>query len=301
MPAPAPRAPLPREMMHLAARSDAPGLWRLGFHLAALGAAGWLVAMAPWWAVPPAILLLGTVMATLFAPMHETVHHTAFRSRWLNAAVGWVAAAPGLYDWHFYRAFHLAHHRHTQDPEHDPELISGGPPGEMRAYVLRLLGLPYWRFRFRLIADAWAGDMSAYPYIHPDAAPRVIASIRAMSLVVGGGCHLAALAFGWQAPLLFYVLPALAGQPVLRAYLLTEHTGCSQDRNGLTNTRTMLTSAPVRLLMWDMPFHAEHHLYPFIPFHRLAAAHALLRGKFAHVGDGYVRWHLRFLRALRAG
>ena len=30
----------------------------------------------------------------------------------------------------------------------------------------------------------------------------------------------------------------------------------------------MMTNPAVRLLMWNMPFHAEHHLYPFIPFHR---------------------------------
>jgi fatty acid desaturase len=293
------RAPLPRELMHLATRRDAPGLVRLAVHVAALAGAGWLVAIAPWWGLAPAILLLGLVMATLFAPMHETVHLTAFRTRWLNAAVGWVVACPGLYDWHFYRAFHMAHHHHTQDPDRDPELMGPGAPKTRAAYVLRLLGAPYWRFRFRLIADAWAGDMSAYPYVHPDAAPRIIASIRAMSLVVGGGCLLAGLLFGWTAPLLFYILPAAAGQPILRAWLLTEHTGCSEDRNGLTNTRSMRTLWPVRLLMWDMPFHAEHHLYPFIPFHQLAEAHSLLRERLAHVGDGYLRWHLRFARGLR--
>jgi hypothetical protein len=45
----------------------------------------------------------------------------------------------------------------------------------------------------------------------------------------------------------------LLAQPVLRALLVAEHTGCSQDRNGLTNTRTTLTWLPIRLLMWNMP------------------------------------------------
>jgi fatty acid desaturase len=82
--------------------------------------------------------------------------------------------------------------------------------------------------------------------------------------------------------------------------VLAEHTGCTFDRNGLTNTRTMLTNAAVRLLMWNMPFHAEHHLYPSIPFHRLADAHAMLRGKLAVVEPrGYVRWNLAFMRAAR--
>ena len=73
------------------------------------------------------------------------------------------------------------------------------------------------------------------------------------------------------------------------------------DRNGLTNTRTTLTNRVVRLLMWDMPFHAEHHLYPSIPFHRLGDAHALLRDKLGFVQPGYARFNAGFVRGLRRG
>ena len=80
--------------------------------------------------------------------------------------------------------------------------------------------------------------------------------------------------------------------------MLAEHTGCTQDRNGLTNTRTTLTGAAVRLLMWNMPFHAEHHLYPSIPFHRLPDAHTMLRDRLGFVQRGYVRWNLRLIARL---
>jgi fatty acid desaturase len=88
------------------------------------------------------------------------------------------------------------------------------------------------------------------------------------------------------------------GQPLLRAYLLVEHTGCTHDRNGLTNTRTTLTAWPVRLLMWNMPFHAEHHMYPSIPFHRLPAAHAAIGARLGVLQQGYARWNLDFVRGL---
>ena len=100
---------------------------------------------------------------------------------------------------------------------------------------------------------------------------------------------------------MFWLIPQLIGQPFLRGYLLAEHTGCTLDRNGLTNTRTTLTNRIVRLLMWDMPFHAEHHLYPSIPFHRLAAAHALLRDRLRFVQPGYARFNAGFVRSLRNG
>jgi fatty acid desaturase len=67
------------------------------------------------------------------------------------------------------------------------------------------------------------------------------------------------IALGFRGVLYFWLLPALLAPPLLRALLIVEHTGCSQDGNGLTNTRTTLTSFPIRLLMWNMPYHAEHH------------------------------------------
>ena len=62
---------------------------------------------------------------------------------------------------------------------------------------------------------------------------------------------------------------------------------CSEDRNGLTNTRTTLTSWPVRFLMWNMPYHAEHHLYPAVPLHRLPDLHRLIADRLRHVTPGY--------------
>jgi len=113
-----------------------------------------------------------------------------------------------------------------------------------------------------------------------------------------GGAAVSALLFGWTTPFVFWGLPQLACQPFLRAYVLAEHTGCTMDRNGLTNTRTTLTGAVVRLLMWNMPFHAEHHLYPSIPFHRLPSAHSVLRDRLAYVQRGYARWNRDLIRQL---
>jgi fatty acid desaturase len=140
--------------------------------------------------------------------------------------------------------------------------------------------------------------MSAYPYVTPKMADKIIFSVRAMLFTVVMAVILSVLLFGWATPFKFWIIPQLIGQPFLRAYLLAEHTGCTEDENGLTNTRTTLTNAVVRLLMWNMPYHAEHHLYPSIPFHRLADAHALLRHRLGVVQDGYARWHAEHLRTL---
>ena len=56
----------------------------------------------------------------------------------------------------------------------------------------------------------------------------------------------------------------------------------------------MLTNGPVRLLMWDMPNHAEHHLYPSIPFHRPAEAHQHIKDRLGYLRNGYTRWNVNW-------
>jgi fatty acid desaturase len=287
------------DLRSLSVRSDLRGAVRLSVHLLLILGAGWLVAIANAWALLPAMILLGVTQAALFAPIHETMHMTAFASRRANAVVGWLAACPSLLNRDFYTAFHLAHHRHTQDPERDPELMTL-PPSTVDAYILRVIGLPYWRLRLRVVWDGWRGDLSAYPFIAPRVAPMIIRSLRLMSLFVLTCAALSVIFVGWWAPLVFWIGPQLLGQPLLRLYLLAEHTLCTMDANGLTNTRTTLTNGAVRLLMWNMSYHAEHHLYPSIPFHRLADAHRTIRDRLGVVQHGYARWHVHFVRMLRA-
>lgn len=299
MTAPSDRVLAPAELHALSRRADLPGALRLAVHASLLIGTGWWLAVAGPWTIVPAFLAFGLTQVALFAPAHEMMHQTAFASRRANAFFGWLAACPSLLNLQFYTSFHLAHHRNTQIPGEDPELDLA-PTDTIARYAGRVLGLPYWRLRLRVIGDCWRGDLSAYPYVTAKAAPGVITSVRAMSVVMAGGALASALLFGWRTPLLFWIGPQLVCQPFLRAYVLAEHTGCTQDRNGLTNTRTTLTNALVRLLMWNMPYHAEHHLYPSIPFHRLADAHAMLRIRLGFVQRGYARWHLGLLRQLRA-
>ena len=93
---------------------------------------------------------------------------------------------------------------------------------------------------------------------------------------------------GSPAALLLWIVPYLVGQAFLRPYLLAEHTACAFTRDCLDNTRTTLTLSLVRLFAWNMPYHAEHHAYPAVPFHALPRLHERVRGEIANLEPGYV-------------
>src|SRR4051812_34853158 len=83
----------PAELKQLLQRSDARGLARLLGHLLAIAGtlALYVLALrerhAVW--ILPASICYGFTLVTMFSAMHECVHRTAFKSAWLNAAVGW--------------------------------------------------------------------------------------------------------------------------------------------------------------------------------------------------------------------
>ena len=281
----------------LVERSDRKGLVHLALHVLAIVGAGAIYASAfeTTWMLPAA-WFYGTALVFLFAPLHETVHYTAFRSRWINRAVsavcGWILVLPPRY----FRAFHLEHHRYTQDPERDPELAAV-PPGTWRDYLWRVSGLQYWTSRIRTTLVHAAGRV-AEPYIGPSERAAVIREAR-LYLASYAAIAAGSAAVGSAAVLWIWLAPVVLGQPMLRLYLLAEHTGCPMVPDMLENSRTVHANAIVRFLAWNMPYHAEHHAYAAIPFHALPRAHARLAPYVKVQSQGYARVHRELVRGLR--
>ncbi|MBV8308193.1 MAG: fatty acid desaturase, partial [Gammaproteobacteria bacterium] len=117
------------------------------------------------------------------------------------------------------------------------------------------------------------------------------------------GCYLASAAASLYLQradaLIYWIVPALLGQPFLRLFLLAEHSGCAFDDDMLANTRTTYTNRAVLLLTWRMPYHAEHHSFPSVPFHRLPRVNALIGERERVSSPGYLAFHRALLRQLR--
>jgi fatty acid desaturase len=231
----------------------------------------------------------------LFAPLHETTHRTPFRGAWLNRVVGWACGFVLVLPPEWFRLFHMAHHRHTQDPAHDPEL-AGAAPLTRRGYAWRLTGLPYWIAEWRLLCATALGRAEA-PFIPAGRRAAVVAEARvylaAYAVLAAGSVALGTAWLWW-----LYVGPALLGQPFLRALLLAEHGGLPRVADALRNTRTTMSGRAVAWLYWNANFHAEHHLAPGVPFHRLPRLHAVVRPRLRALSPSYAAAHADIRAAL---
>ncbi len=280
------------ELTVLNRRSNLYGFLQLTGHLMILGSSGylWATTQGTWWVALPALVIYGFSLAAMFAPLHECVHRTAFAHNRISDGVAWFAGVLSFYNSTFYRRYHKWHHRYTQIPGKDPEL-DDSKPTNWREYLWELSGLPWWMGKVRGHIRIALGKVQNYPFLPESAYAEVIQSTRLQLLVYVVAIVLSvAIGHPW-AVLLYWALPLAVGQPILRFVLLAEHSNCTNDDNPLTNTRTTLTLAPLRFLMWNMPFHTEHHLYPSIPFHALPAAHQQLHPHIAHLVAGYVTVH----------
>ncbi|WP_225770591.1 fatty acid desaturase [Inquilinus sp. Marseille-Q2685] len=290
------RALPPEALKALSRRSDAAGLRALARHLGLIAAGIGLVlaARGSLW-VWPAMALLGAAEISLFAPLHETTPRTPFRSLWLTRLVGWVAGFLLVLPPEGFRLFHRAHHRHTQDPERDPELI-GAKPLTRGRYRLILTGLPYWAGQILgLLRTAAGRDRS--PWIPAADRPRVTAEAR-IYLLLYAAVPAVSLAAGSALALLLWVGPVVLAQPLLRWVLLAEHSGCVRSSDRWANTRTTLAGLVLRLLFWNASYHTEHHLAPGVPFHALPRMHALVSGRLAVLSPGYPAAHAEIRRTL---
>ena len=278
-------------------RSNKAGAIQTLAHLFLLVAGAILIfeTMGSWWIVP-ALLLQALFINALFGAMHESVHYGSFRTRWIADVLAFLAGAAILNNAGFYRHYHLAHHRYTQDPDRDPELITSGTPRTWGNYLLRVSSLPFLALRVRDIFLFPFGYRDDVDYIHPAAWTevrrwgRLLLAFYALLLVVSLVLQTTFLFWGW-------LIPLLIGLPLLRLYLVCEHTLCPNSDDGFANTRTTISNPIVRFLMWNLPYHAEHHLFPNIAFYRLPEAHQYLRLHLKFVAKGYVQVNREIIKS----
>ena len=285
-----------QQLGELLAKNNRLALIRFGTQVVTSGLLAAVILLGvPFW--PLLMLPLGLLLIFQFTLLHETVHSTPFEALWLNRGVGrlcgFIIMVPPLW----FQYFHLAHHRHTQDPEKDPEL-EGGKPDTLPQYFWHVSGIPLWVSLAKVLLVNAFGKID-YAYVPDRAKKRVRLEARLTLLAYLGIASLSTIV-GSPHLIWIWVVPLLIGQPFLRLYLLAEHGRCPMVANMLMNTRTTYTNRFVRWLAWNMPYHAEHHALPKVPFHKLPALNELTREHLTSVSNGYVEFHTQTLENIRS-
>jgi fatty acid desaturase len=283
-------------------RSNLEGLKQTVFHGGCIFLAGLLTKTAwasvgagsnifGWVALGSAILLQAFFLSFLFMPLHESVHLTAFSSKWLNKSLGFIVGLATLRPPVHYKLYHFAHHRFTGNKEKDPELSDTLLDPDIKSifgYILYLSSIPFWVSRPATVIKHALGSISPTGeyFIATSKQKQEIVSEARLFCLIYAVFAAYSVVMGSYSMLVYWVIPTVIGQPFLRFYLLAEHTGCQLGANMMTNTRTTATYAFYRKLAWNMPFHSEHHAWPSVPFHKLPMVNTLISGRIDADGAG---------------
>jgi len=289
---------IPRtNLKRLAKRNNYTGLLFLAFQFGVIICTGWLVyvSLGTIWIIP-AIFVHGAMLATLFAPMHETAHGTAFKMLRLNEAVLWLCSLIYIFPPYWFRYHHAFHHTYTQVRSMDSAMVLPKPI-TLKEYLFYVSGLMVWKRNLAYLFGHALGriDPAERSYAPEDQFPVLIRQARIM-LLIYAAVGIVAVAYGSWAPVIYWLLPRVVGESYARWIRVAEHTGCVEGSDPRLNTRTTLTNPFIRILWWNMPFHAEHHLCAYIPFHALPKFHLQVRDKVIVSSGGYFSVHADLFR-----
>lgn len=284
------------QLDRLIERSDRKGLLRLFQQLAALAIAAFLMVKLEAVSAAVAGLGYGVLLVFLFCPLHESIHQSLFASPWLNKATGFVCGLIVMLPPRYFNAFHMAHHRYTQIPGKDPELLTPTPE-TLGQYLYLISGIHYWRAQISSIVSLSLGKHE--PLIAARRRQSVINEARLFLLIylllAIYSVIYGSLVFWW-----FWLLPVLVAQPFLRLFLMAEHTDCPEVEDMFANTRTTYTGPAMQWLVWNMNLHTAHHAYTGIPFFRLPEATRMIESHIIESAPGYLRINLSIVNTIRS-
>ena len=219
--------------------------------------------------------------------MHEAAHGGLHHNKAINEWVGqWLCAVPVGSDLASYRSYHLQHHKFTQQPE-DPDLSLSAPfPISKESYTRKairdLTGQTFVKQRLPLLLSLFRREDGDEKVSHEsfvasgaDKMARFLcvnALIFVLFWLAGAGIWYWAV---WVVGMATW-LPL-----VTRIRNIAEHACTSTGEDPFSHARTTLAHPVERLLIapYWVNYHAEHHLFMYLPCYRLPEAHRLLLEK----------------------
>lgn len=266
----------PEEWAPLARRSSWRGLMLVAACWGLIFAAGALFVV---WPNPLtyvlAIMLIGARQLGLAILMHDAAHGALHSNQKINDWVGeWLCAAPVGARLESYRAYHLKHHRYTEQPE-DPDLPLSAPFPITRASL--------WRKIVRdLTGQTFLKQRSAQ--LFGDRKPGEVVNASTGRFLLVNAILFAALALAghwWTYPALWIVAMATWLPLVTRLRNIAEHAVVGTEDDPFTHARTTKANILERLLIapYWVHYHGEHHVFMHVPCFNLERMHKLLMAK----------------------
>ena len=297
------RPPIDAERLRvLHVRTNARAARDTAMWLGLLAVFGYLAfrALGSWWAVP-AFMAYGALYGGAGdSRWHECGHGTAFRTKWLNDVVYYLASFMLLRQPTMWRWSHVRHHTDTIVVGRDPEIVFPRPSSwaAVLGVFVPVLNVPKAMGR-TLKHAAGRIDDDARDFIPEDELGKLKWESRAYIAVLAGTA-VWCLAIGSIVPALYIGLPTVYGAWLMVFFAVTQHAGLREDvLDHRFNSRTVYMNPLFRFLYSNMNYHVEHHIFPTVPYYALPALHSEIKEHLAPPARSTVAAYRQILASLR--
>ena len=266
-----------KELRKLSKRKNLPGLIHFGIYFISLFASGYL-AYITWgtWLSFLFFFIYGTIYSFSVSNWHETVHKTAFKTRWINEIFYHISSFMADFEGFRWRWSHTFHHSYTLQTKDDYDHeIQISRPTDLIAFFLNFIPFSDLLFLHRLIK--YEVIKHAFGYFSPVvkiSAPakqkkKILWNSR-LYLFIWISIIILSVYFETFLLILYFILPTYYGKPLWFLVNVTQHLGAAIDTKDHRESTYSIKINPIfSFLYWKMEYHLEHHLFPMVPSYNL--------------------------------
>ena len=258
-------------------RKDLPGLIHFFLYFLSLFFFGYLayIFWGTWWSLI-FFFIYGTIYAFSVANWHETVHRTAFKTRWLNEVFYHISSFMCDFEGFRWRWSHTFHHTYTMQTEGDYDHeIQISRPTELIWFFMNFVPFsdllyPHRLLKFEVFKHAFGYLTPVVNITAPSNQKKKIIWNSRLYLLIWIMIIIFSYSINSILPIIYIILPTYYGKPIWFIVNVTQHLGAAVNtKDHRLSTYSLKINPILSFLYWKMEYHLEHHMFPMVPSYNL--------------------------------
>ena len=224
--------------------------------------------------------IYGTIYSFSVSNWHETVHRTAFRSRWMNDFFYHISSFMGDFEGFRWRWSHTFHHTYTLQTKDDYDYENQiSRPTDLIWFFINFLPFsdflyPHKTLKFEILKHAFGFLTPVVEISAPQSQKTKIIWNSRLYVIIWAIIIIVSIMYQSFLPIIYILIPTYYGKTFWLAVNLTQHLGASLDvKDHRLSTYSIKLDPISSFLYWRMEYHLEHHMFPTIPSYNLHKLH----------------------------